>query len=268
MNHRDLISTDEAGRIAGVGPSSIKRWADNGMLPCVKTPGGHRRFDRFELELFLNTKKGMGDPGVNPVVPIFSHILRANRHEVDSALLGARSRLGAWYLVAEEIGLCLDQLGKDWERGHISVDEEHRASECLRRSITRICDTFPGFEGGKTCILAAAHGDDHTIGLNLAELCLREVGWHPIWLGRMTPMESLHKLIESQRVDMIALSASQFSTDEATLEAMVQELIIPCEKQGISMVLGGNGLWPDHPGNAKRLKNFRDFHSLLLELGI
>ena len=42
--NEDLLSTREASELLGVGTTSIKRWADEGELECVRTPGGHRRF--------------------------------------------------------------------------------------------------------------------------------------------------------------------------------------------------------------------------------
>jgi excisionase family DNA binding protein len=47
------LTTVEASNLAGVGLSTVKRWADQGLLPHVRTAGGHRRFERFALERFL-----------------------------------------------------------------------------------------------------------------------------------------------------------------------------------------------------------------------
>ena len=59
----DLLSNVEVGRLAGVGPTAVKRWADQGLLPCVRTAGGHRRFRRDEVEKFLLTTRGSGGGG-------------------------------------------------------------------------------------------------------------------------------------------------------------------------------------------------------------
>ena len=45
-------------------------------------------------------------------------------------------------------------------------------------------DALPVGERGPVCLLACAEGDDHTLGLSLAELCLREAGWATLWAGR------------------------------------------------------------------------------------
>ena len=54
----ELLSTVDVGKLAGVGPTAVKRWADQGVLPCVKTAGGHRRFERREVQKFLEATRG------------------------------------------------------------------------------------------------------------------------------------------------------------------------------------------------------------------
>ena len=48
-----MITTTEAAEVAAVAPSTIKRWADQGILPFSLTAGGHRRFERFVVERLL-----------------------------------------------------------------------------------------------------------------------------------------------------------------------------------------------------------------------
>ena len=49
----DLITSSQAGDILGVTDASIRRYANDGKLPCHLTPGGHRRFRRSEVDRFL-----------------------------------------------------------------------------------------------------------------------------------------------------------------------------------------------------------------------
>ena len=51
MNH-DYLSSREAAQLLGVGTTSIKRWAEEGGLRCIKTAGGHRRFLRADVLAF------------------------------------------------------------------------------------------------------------------------------------------------------------------------------------------------------------------------
>jgi excisionase family DNA binding protein len=43
----------EASRMLGVDPDTLRRWADNGKIDVLKTPGGHRRFLRESIEGML-----------------------------------------------------------------------------------------------------------------------------------------------------------------------------------------------------------------------
>jgi excisionase family DNA binding protein len=43
-----------ASRLVGVGPDTLRRWADTGKVQSYQTPGGHRRFLRSSLEAMVN----------------------------------------------------------------------------------------------------------------------------------------------------------------------------------------------------------------------
>ena len=43
------LTPSEAARILHVSPKTVNRWADQGLLRCVVTLGGHRRFAPGEV---------------------------------------------------------------------------------------------------------------------------------------------------------------------------------------------------------------------------
>jgi len=47
------LTLGEASRMLGVDPDTLRRWADNGKVDVLKTPGGHRRFLRESIEGML-----------------------------------------------------------------------------------------------------------------------------------------------------------------------------------------------------------------------
>jgi excisionase family DNA binding protein len=47
------LTLGEASRMLGVDPDTLRRWADNGKVEVLKTPGGHRRFLRASIEGML-----------------------------------------------------------------------------------------------------------------------------------------------------------------------------------------------------------------------
>ena len=44
------LGAGEAARMLEVSPKTVSRWADKGLIPCVTTLGGHRRFLRSTVE--------------------------------------------------------------------------------------------------------------------------------------------------------------------------------------------------------------------------
>lgn len=47
------LELSEAADFLGVHFTTLRRWADAGQVPCIRTPGGRRRFSRAELTAFL-----------------------------------------------------------------------------------------------------------------------------------------------------------------------------------------------------------------------
>lgn len=54
------LGLSEAAELLGVHPSTVRAWADQGKLPVQRTPGGHRRFPRAEIEAMLSGGRRSG----------------------------------------------------------------------------------------------------------------------------------------------------------------------------------------------------------------
>ncbi len=251
--------------MAAVAPSTIKRWADQGLLPFIRTAGGHRRFQRFAIERLLREQAGAGAKDDPLLASWVSCLVGGRRHEIDGRLLEARSRLGSWSRVADEIAVALAAIGKQWELGRLTIAEEHIASDSLSRALSRIGDALPMRIDGPKCLLACAGEDEHSLGLSLAELCLREVGWTPLWLGRRTPVAEVVRLVRGGQVALVALSASPLLSDDQALRALADEVASVCKDVGVGLVLGGAGAWPAQPPYGVRMASFAAFGDYLTE---
>lgn len=51
------LSLSKVADILGVHPSTVRNWADQGVLPVHRTQGGHRRFQINEIELWMESKR-------------------------------------------------------------------------------------------------------------------------------------------------------------------------------------------------------------------
>lgn len=281
----DLITTAEAARIAGVGVSSIKRWADQDLIHVIKTPGGHRRVIKANLLRFLQgagaaTKRPEPQDSfgirsawkadeISELSPTAlgsfwaDEFLKGDEYEIQAALLDARSRLGSWYHASDEASLGLREIGLRWKRGEVSVLDEHVASEHLTRALATITRAMPSSPEDPVCVLACVDHESHTIGLSFLQVCIREAGWRPLWVGANTPVEYLQNIVLSKDIGMVAVSASQATSDPNKLLSFSAQLGASCLASGSHLVLGGSGPWPDAPEFGYRLHSFTELSSFL-----
>ncbi|HEV3364693.1 MAG TPA: helix-turn-helix domain-containing protein [Acidimicrobiia bacterium] len=49
------LTSGESARLLNVSPKTVNRWAAQGLLPCIVTMGGHRRFRREDIEKALES---------------------------------------------------------------------------------------------------------------------------------------------------------------------------------------------------------------------
>ena len=252
-------------KLLGVAAASVKRWTDAGLLACVRTAGGHRRFTREEVARFQRAEANAA-----PEAPHESDAERWLRvlgeqhdaHAISGALLQERARLGAWWRVMELLGAALALMGRRWSAGDFSIIEEHLISERLSRGLARCAEALPVSPEASRALLASAEGDEHTLGLSLLEVCLREAGLLTIWAGRKTPTSELIKSLQLGHAEYVALSASAFS-EEAVLTRQALQLSAACQQEGHTLILGGAGQWPEPLPNTYRVKAFRELVGLL-----
>jgi excisionase family DNA binding protein len=53
LNLGRVLTTAEVGRMFGVDPKTVTRWAVAGRIPSFRTPGGHRRFREDDVRPYL-----------------------------------------------------------------------------------------------------------------------------------------------------------------------------------------------------------------------
>src|SRR5512140_2232288 len=54
---RQWVGLNEAARRLGIHPATLRRWADDGEIAIMVTPGGHRRFAIAELDRFSEERR-------------------------------------------------------------------------------------------------------------------------------------------------------------------------------------------------------------------
>ena len=256
-----LLSSTQAARLIGVHPASIKRWANQGKLKCVKTPGGHRRFLKSAvLGLAEQTET------LEFVQNLLKALIAGKQMQAEAILLNHWGQLTRWENVGDEIGIMLEEIGIAWLAGRLRISEEHVASATLLRSLSRIRTMIPTRPTAPTCALATVPGDEHTLGLAICELVLSEHDWQTLWLGRYTPVDTLIEVITRSDVSMLALSASAYSSTPSSLGQLLCQIGPIALASGTEIVLGGSGSWPKNVYETHRMRSYAEFGQLLRQL--
>jgi DNA-binding transcriptional MerR regulator len=140
-------------------------------------------------------------------------------------------------VVRDAIVPVLRALGDGWERGDVTVGQEHFASTVLRG---RLLALARGWDqgGGPSVVLACAPGEQHDLPLVMLGLALRARGWRVTFLGADTPLES------------VADAARRVHADAAVVAAVMPGLLdrLSSTLKGIArqrrLVLAGPGTTP------------------------
>lgn len=253
----DLLTTRDAAKLLGVGSSSVKRWADQGVLRCVRTAGGHRRIPRSAIAEFLSSGNLTVDLASDRVAAWVERLCAADGgDDVYRALRSEFDEHGVWWPVLDGLGTVLVEVGRRWAVGDISVLDEHIATARLERALVRCADQVVLRPTAPRALLATAPEDDHTLGLSLAELCLREAGYGTTFAGRRAPAADLAALIGDGGFAVVVLSASGYSVDDELLLRFARRIADACAQGGAKLLLGGTGHWPAALDDAARLHSF------------
>jgi excisionase family DNA binding protein len=90
----EWLSLNKAAEILGVHPSTVRNWSNQGILPVHRTQGGHRRFLRSEIELWMLSRRDE-TAEFNLVV---QNALRNTRFQISDGRLNVET----WYAKLDE----------------------------------------------------------------------------------------------------------------------------------------------------------------------
>jgi DNA-binding transcriptional MerR regulator len=101
----------------------------------------------------------------------------------------------------------LRQLGERWERGEITIAQEHFASNVIRG---RLAGLARGWGGGRgpIAILACPPDEQHDLPLMMFGIVLNRSGWRVEYLGANTPVEEVVQAAERSRPGLVVMTAT------------------------------------------------------------
>ncbi len=101
----------------------------------------------------------------------------------------------------------MHEIGKGYEKGEISIAEEHLASAITERMIVRVGQFYmPMVKGRYRALIGCVAGNYHTLGIRILADGLREFGWDILFLGANVPLESFVKTITQTHPHIVLIS--------------------------------------------------------------
>lgn len=265
----EVITLPEAARLLGVGPTTLKRWSDQGRIPHTRTPGGHRRFLRsviMDFRALVDPRAGMGRTGGHLSLRLGSPkewLDRANTladpDRMEAALLALRANTADWGLAADSVlGEFLLGLRRRAAEGRLSEGAWRVLRRSFVRAMLRAAGRLRPKTGAPVAVLASPAGKDADVMLALAETVLRERGFTVLDLGSSTEPEVLETVVQDQQPNLIVLVADRAS-DATSLTVRVGGAGRVAAQGGAELWLCGGAPWP-------RMEEAREFSSFA-ELG-
>jgi DNA-binding transcriptional MerR regulator len=208
MSEVAQLRIGELARRTGVATDLLRAWERRyGLLEPTRTESGYRLYSTADVrrvgrmrELLATgvsaaeaAREALSEPAVaEPAdlegVPV--ELGDAIRRLDDAAAHAAFDRLLADFsldaVLDGAVLPLLRELGEGWEKGEVSIAQEHFASHLVRG---RLLGLARGWDrgSGPRAVLASPPQERHDLGLLIFGLALREHGWRITFLGGDTP---------------------------------------------------------------------------------
>jgi MerR family transcriptional regulator, light-induced transcriptional regulator len=227
MTEAGALRIGELSRRSGVSPELLRAWERRyGLLQPTRSPGGLRLYSPEDLArvqamqrhlaeglaaaqaaaLATRTEEAaeIASPAAkDELAAALSGFDEAAAHAAFDSLLAC---LSIDTLLRDVVLPYLHELGDRWERGEVSVAQEHFASTILRGRLLGLARGW-GQGLGRAAVLACAPGEQHDLGLISFGLALRARGRRIVYLGADTPIASVADAARSCNAAFVVVSA-------------------------------------------------------------
>lgn len=254
-----ILSSKQVAEILGVNESSVKRWADSGMLSCYKTPGGHRKFKKDDLLLFsskysFELKSGISNSRFEQTPPIdfnykaindilFKKMMVGSEDDITDFLYSLHlSGISVINLYDNVIAKTMYEIGVKWKNKELTIDWEHIATNKIIRSLFRLHDKIASEPyKGLTALCGTLEDEYHELPLLIVRNVLTYYGWKVIYIGANTPLKAMQSGISEHKPDIVCLSTTIINNKDAFISD-IRKLNSVTRSSGSKLLLGGAGI--------------------------
>jgi MerR family transcriptional regulator, light-induced transcriptional regulator len=244
-----LLRIGELSKRTGVSPELLRAWERRyGLLCPERSTGGLRLYREDDLERVLRMQRHLADGLAAAEAAALASERPDEAEALGVDLTAARRDLGAALeafdepyaqavldsllstasldsLLRDVVLPYLHELGERWQRGEVSVAQEHFASAVLRGRLLGLARGW-GRGFGPRALLSCLPGEQHDLGLIAFGLALRARGWRIAYLGGDMPIESVSgaaRAVDPAFVVLSAVDSESFLRFVTELSALARE---------------------------------------------
>ena len=131
------------------------------------------------------------------------------------------------------------EIGRLWQLSRISVGQEHFCTAASQAIIARLYPhIFAAERAGRRLVAACVGGELHELGARMVADFFEMAGWDTYYLGANVPAESVLEAIETQRADVVGISATMVAHVDA-VRRLVQGIRDDARGKSARILVGG-----------------------------
>jgi methanogenic corrinoid protein MtbC1 len=137
----------------------------------------------------------------------------------------------------------MSKIGKDWERGKLSIATEHVASNVAQTLVKIIINQVSGSRNKKKVMVCVPMGEEHHIGCDVLETYLTRKGFKVFNMGISMPTESIIEFIKIKKPNVVLISIT-IQDNILAGQRLVKKIR---EQSKIPILIGGHAMQMEDP---------------------
>lgn len=264
-----LLSPKQLADAIGSSESSLKRWADEGLIRVTRTAGGHRRIQLSEAIRFIREAKmpilrpevlGLAELADRTQAPTsggepeqLCALLKEGKGEMARGLI-LSLYLSGWTvprICDGPVREAMHEIGQLWAHGPAGICIEHRATDICIQAINQLRTLLPENEDGPLAMGGGFPTDPYVLPSLCAAATLAASGFRAMNFGPNLPFDSLLTAVELHSPRLVWLSVSTSNGEESPVKALLG-FAEALQHRHVHLTVGGRGLpslaLPPSPG--------------------
>ncbi|RTL62580.1 MAG: MerR family transcriptional regulator [Hyphomicrobiales bacterium] len=244
-----MYSISAVCRLTGLNSSTIRTWERRYGIPEVARAGNGRRLYTEDQVQYLKAVADLVAQGhaisdiagltlpqiqdamakgeareAEPRSPYHERLIELlRRNDVIGfrrLLSDAIAFLAPCEVVGTVIGPVMREIGVRWERGELSIFQEHMATAVTRQLLLTAAGSWRGAQSGRRLVFTTLEGDQHEIGILCAWYITSASNFDAVYLGPSLPNAEIAQAAKLFKADAVVISVASSERPQQQVKAI------------------------------------------------